>query len=195
MNKTRTEVILPELRSERVHEISGVSASAFAFLMARKSAILLCGSPRMLAAYHAEAVAQYCDPETMLHVPCPLEVDSLWTAETALQSGCMATVIACLEKSPSLTNFRRLQLAAKTGSSLGLVIVSRPAHSTAAETRWHCTPVPTSQWGEVRIHASLYKNKRGVIGSWVLNVFGETNNLCLDATLAGEPICPQRVAS
>lgn len=184
----------PELRSGRVHELTGPGAPAFAFLMARKGPVLLCGAPRWVNAYHPEAAARFCDPDAVLHVSCPLEIDVLWTAETALRSGAMRTVIAGLEKSPGLTNFRRLQLAAQTGRSLGVLIVNRPSHSSAAETRWHVTPAPSDCWETFRLHASLYKNKRGFIGGWVLNVSGEKDTLRLDAAPAGEPVRPDRIA-
>ncbi len=194
MNKTGTYVCPPNLRPGRVHELSGPSGAAFAFLMAYKGSILLCGVPWRVSGYMPEAVARFCDPDAILHVHCPLEADTLWAAETALRSGCMATVILILERSPGLTAFRRLQLAAQTGRSLGLLVVSQPAHSTAAETRWHCSPVLSDQWEEFRINASLFKNKKGMVGSWVLNVSGETDTLHLAATPAGEPVWPGRIA-
>lgn len=193
MNKTRTN-ILPALQAGRVHEVSGPSAAAFSLLMARDGETMLCGPPRWIAAFHPECVAQFCDPNAVLHAPCPLDADVLWAAETALRSGAVATVIIAMERSPGLTNFRRLQLAALAGNALGIVIANRPAHSTAAETRWHCTPVCSDERGSIRIHASLYKNKRGIIGSWVLNVCGEAHSMHLDAAPAGEPVWPDRIA-
>ncbi|WP_425408010.1 ImuA family protein [Hyphococcus sp.] len=194
MNKSRTYTGLPELASARVHELSGPSAAAFAFLMASEGEIVLCGPPHWLSALQPEAAARFCDPNRILHALSPLEADILWSAETALRSGAASTVIVAAERSPSLTNFRRLQLAALAGKSLGLVIVNRPAASTAAETRWHCKPAYAETHEEFRIHASLYKNKKGIVGSWVLNVSGETNSLHLDAAPAGEPVWPERIA-
>ena len=185
---------MPELRPARVHEISGLGALAFAFLMTRSGQMTACGHPRLLGAFHPEAVARFTDPDAILLIPCPLEAEILWAAETALRSGSMTSVIVCAEKSPGLTSFRRLQLAAQAGRSLGLLIVTRPAHSTAAETRWHCSPTPSEHWEEFRIRASLYKNKRGMVGSWILNVSGEKDSLHLDAAPAGEPVWPDRIA-
>ncbi len=193
VNKTGT-YDLPALSPGRVHEASGPGASAFVFLMARKGDAMLCGPPHWLSALHPQSVARFCDPNAVLHVPCPLAADVLWAAETGLRSGAVSTVIAVMEKSPGLTNFRRLQLAAQAGKSLGLIIVSQPAHSTAAETRWLCHPVYTDQDEEIRIHASVYKNKKGIVGSWILNVSGETNTLHMDAAPAGEPVWPERIA-
>lgn len=193
MNKTGT-YSLPKLEPGRVHELSGPSAAAFAFLMAQTGQTMLCGPPRWLSSLHPEGLARFCDPNAVLHVACPLDADVLWSAETALRSRAVSNVIVVTEKSPGLTNFRRLQLAALAGKSLGLVIVNRPAHSTAAETRWHCAPVFTDQEKGMRLHASLYKNKKGMIGSWMINVFGETDIVHLDAAPAGEPVWPDRIA-
>ena len=162
--------------------------------MALDGEIMICGSPRWVSSLHPENLGQFCDPNSVVHIPCPLTADVLWAAETALRSGCVPTVIIVVEKSPGLTNFRRLQLAALAGNALGLVIVNRPAHSTAAETRWHCKPVYAEEAGQVRIHVSLYKNKRGNVGSWIINVFGEEDTLHLDATSSGEPVWPEWVA-
>ncbi|MEM8772996.1 MAG: hypothetical protein AAGD92_15215 [Pseudomonadota bacterium] len=194
MNKTRTNKLLPELRKGRVHEISGPAAASFAFLMTRPGEAMVCGPPRWLSALHPESVGRFFDPNSILLTPCPLDTDVLWAAENALRAGCIKTVFIVTDKSPGLTNFRRLQLAALAGKSLGLMIVNRPAHSTAAETRWHCAPSYAGQPGEIRIHASLYKNKRGNIGSWIINVFGEEDTLYLDAAPAGEPVWPNRIA-
>jgi len=184
----------PKLEKARVHEATGPAAFAFALLMARKGEIALCASPRWLGGLHPEALARFCDPDAVLHVAATLAGDVLWAAETALRSGAVKTVIAVAEKSPGLTNFRRLQLAAETGRALGIIIVERPAHSTAAETRWRCIPLYTDDEESFRIHASLYKNRKGIVGSWVINVVGETNSLHMDAAPAGEPVWPERIA-
>ena len=194
VNKKGTSIILPELRRGRVHELSGPSALAFSLLMVKPGETMLCGPPQSLLSLHPENIAQFCDPNAILFVPCPLNADVLWAAETALRSSSVKNIIMITQRSPGLTNFRRLHLAALNGKSLGLIIVNRPAHSTAAETRWYCTPVSTDKFGEVCLHVSLYKNKKGTIGSWVINVFGEENTLHLDAKPAGEPLWPSRVA-
>lgn len=162
MNKAGTYDLLPELQTGRVHELSGSGAWVFAFVSAAEGELMLCGAPHLLASLHPESIAQFCDPNRVLHTACPLEGDALWAGETALRSGSVRTVIIALEKSPGLTNFRRLQLAAQAGKALGLVIVKQPASSTPAETRWHCTAQYTDQGDALRLHASLYKNKEAL---------------------------------
>ena len=189
----------PRLVEGRVHELTGPAAPAFALLtLARQrigGEIAACAPPPWTSALHPEAVARFFDPNRVLHVPCPLEGERLWAAETALRTAVMGAVLIVTAKTPTLTQFRRLQLAALSGDTLGLVIVSQPAASTAAETRWRCTPLHAGDGeSDMRLHASLYKNKKGIVGSWVLNVIGETNCLHLDAAPAGEPVWPERIA-
>lgn len=184
----------PALTPARVHEASGPAAAVFAFLMARKGEIALCATPRWLSGLHPEACARFCDPDAVLHVAAPLNVDALWAAEACLRSGAVKTVIAALNKAPGFTNFRRLQLAAEKGRALGIVLVERPAPSSAAETRWRCFPLYTDEQDSFRLHASLYKNRRGVVGSWIFNVAGQENTLHMDAAPASEPVGPERIA-
>ena len=194
MNKTGTYADLPRLQQGRVHELSGASAFAFALLMAHVGHILFCGPPRWLKTLHPDGVRRFIDPACVLHAACPLEAEALWAAETALRSGALATVILMTERSPGLSPFRRLQLAAQASNTLGIVITSHPAGGTAAETRWYCTPQHTEKIDTARLYASLYKNKRGLVGSWVLDVTGKENSLRVDAAPAGEPVWPDRIA-
>lgn len=194
MAKIKSQTELLSLAPSRVHEVSGPAAASFAFMMMRKGETVICGPERWLSSLHPEAVERFCDPNALLHVPCPLDADALWAAESALRTSSVANVILVTEKSPGLTNFRRLQLAALAGKTLGLVITNRPASSTAAETRWYCAPAPAKGNDSTPIHASLYKNKKGTIGSWIVNVNGEKDRLYLDATPAGEPVWPGRDA-
>lgn len=185
---------LPALETAKVHEASGPAATAFALLMARKGEMALCASPRWLAALHPETCARFCDPDAVLHVAATLTVDTLWAAEVCLRSGAVKTVIAALDRSPDLTNFRRLQLAAETGRALGILLVERPASSSAAQTRWRCIPLYTDERESFRIHASLYRSRNGIVGSWMINVTGQENALHMDATPTGEPVWPERIA-
>ena len=204
---------MPPLKAGRVHELSGLSAPAFAFLMARAGEIVLCGPPHWLASLHPSGVGRFHDPGRIIHVPAPVAGDALWAAETALRSGAAPTVVVVTSRTPDLTAFRRLQLAAEAKGAVGLLIVTHPAAGSAAETRWHCLPKAeplaneplnlkestgsgaSAQADSTLILASLYKNKRGTVGSWLLNVRGQKDHLRVDATPAGEPVWPGRVAS
>ncbi|NHK27187.1 hypothetical protein FF098_004640 [Parvularcula flava] len=185
-----TDIIYPE--RGRVHELSGMSADMVALLAAGEGQKLLCGPPGWIASIHPEGLSLYADPAQFLQISCPLKADALWSTETALRSGSVDSVIAWFDSTPDLTSFRRLQLAAREGHSLGLLIVARPAVSSAAETRWHCLPARPENNDSTLIHLSLHKNKKGTIGSWNLHVKRAKSHLDLDAAPAGEPRRPDR---
>lgn len=167
----------------------------FAVVTARLGAIMLIGAPRVLGAIHPEGIARFADPRQLIEVPCPLKGDALWSAETALRSGSIDSVLLVLDRTPDLTALRRLQLAAQDGNSLGLLITDRPAANSAAETRWLCRPYLSNRMDSTRLHLSLYKNKKGTLGSWLLDVKGDKDTLDLDAAPAGEPVWPMRDAN
>ena len=64
-----------------------------------------------------------------------------------------------------LTAGRRLQLAAKTGRSLGIALIPEGMGSNAAETRWQCAPVFDPQDSTLQ-RWELIKNKSGTLGVW-----------------------------
>ncbi|WP_306253701.1 ImuA family protein [Parvularcula sp. IMCC14364] len=198
MNKSRTYI--PKLKGGRVHEVSGDGALAFALLMAfgaMKGREALCiGSPDWLAALQPHGLERFVDPQSLVHVACPLKTDVLWAAETALRAGAVRVVLLSLFATPDGKSLRRLQLAAETGGALGIILVREVAFTSPAETRWHCQPC---RQGDARgLHVSLYKNKSGVEGSWYLYGYGATEHNTgagrLAATPAGEPVWPGRLA-
>lgn len=105
-----------------------------------------------------------------LHLLRPVsETDLLWCVEEALRSAPVAFVIAEPEKPLSLTAGRRFQLAAEAGRTTGLMLIRQDGGSNATESRWNCEPV-VSKTADSTLHQwSITKNKKGTIGSWVLN--------------------------
>ena len=105
-----------------------------------------------------------------LHLFRPMgETDLLWCIEEALRAVPVSLVIAEPEKPLSLTAGRRLQLAAEAGRTTGLMLIRQEAGSNATETRWACEPL-ASQPADSTLHQwALNKNKKGTLGSWVLN--------------------------
>ena len=189
------------LKPARVHEASGDGAFVFALLAmaraARSGETLCIGAPDWLGAFDPNGIARLADPQAMLHVACPLKADVLWAAETALRAGAAATVLIALYSTPDHRSFRRLQLAAEAGRTLGIVLVRQAAFTSPAETRWHCSPCREN--GQRGLHVSLYKNKSGVEGSWYLYGYGDkktgdTDHGGLVAAPAGDPVWPGRVA-
>ncbi|MCX7560294.1 hypothetical protein OS190_12010 [Sulfitobacter sp. F26204] len=107
----------------------------------------------------------YCDPHQVLIGKCNSSTDVLAATEEALRSGVISLVIAELTKPLTLTAGRRLQLAAEVGGSTGLMIVSDGMGSNATQTRWHVSPVFSSD-DSTQMRWSLIKNKSGTNGYW-----------------------------
>lgn len=202
MNKKRTYRKLPDLARGRVHEISGDAGLLFALLGLGGGPALLCGPPQILGALNPDGLARILDPLAVTLAICPLAQDACWTMETALRDGSIGTCVLLSYRTPGLTIFRRFQLAAKDGNSMGLVVTSEPSMSSAAETRWHCSPrltqganVPFEKHFDLStVNVSLYKNKKGVIGRWNTEIDCGAHPVSVDAAFAGEPVCPQRRA-
>ena len=108
---------------------------------------------------------EFFDPADLFIAAAANQLEVLSTAEESLQSGAVSLVVMELHKPLSLTEGRRLQLAAKNGNATGLAIIPEGVGNNTAETRWHCAPVfdPTDstlqQW-------KLIKNKSGTLGVW-----------------------------
>ena len=110
-----------------------------------------------------------------LRVARPL--DALWAFEEALKSPSLAAVLAELPQdgaAADLTATRRLALAARAGSGLGLLLRQCPSpEPTAALTRWAVagapgTPDEFGGLGRTAFDLSLSKNRRGRCGRFRL---------------------------
>jgi len=105
-----------------------------------------------------------------LHLIRPAnEADTLHSIEEGLRTGAAGLVIAEPERPLSLTVGRRLQLAAEAGGTTGLMSIRKGAGSNAAETRWQCEPMPGETLDSTLHHWSLTKNKKGTLGTWIVN--------------------------
>lgn len=159
-----------DLRAWRVHEAEGRGRRAFALLQAvRHSGPLVW----ILPAHAPELPMLRGLPGGVgerLHLFRAVgETDLLWCVEEALRAAPVSLVIAEPEKALSLTAGRRLQLAAEAGRTTGLMLTRQDAGSNATETRWACEPVASPSSDSTLHQWSLNKNKRGTLGSWVLN--------------------------
>jgi len=97
------------------------------------------------------------------------ETDQLWAVEEALRASSVGLVIAEPQQPLSLTAGRRLQLAAEAGQTRGIMLIRAEAGSNAAESRWTCEAVPGARQDSTLHRWSITKNKKGTMGSWVLN--------------------------
>ncbi|MEM9838964.1 MAG: hypothetical protein AAF830_07380 [Pseudomonadota bacterium] len=158
---------LPSLRFGRVHEVAGRSALAFlaiALAAAGGRAVWIVrfgtGEP------YTHGLSAFMDPGQLLFVHVHEVKDALWAAETALRSSSVSSVLVELPRPTSLTESRRLQLAAEAGGTLGLIYGPEHQQPTAATTRWVCHPRPATDSDSTRWHWALNKNKEGTSGSW-----------------------------
>jgi protein ImuA len=131
------------------------------------------------------AMRRFLSPGRLIVVEARGEADLLWASEESLRSGAAGFVIATPEKPLSLTAGRRLQLAAEAGRTTGLLLIREGGGSNAAETRWHCTPLPSDARDSTRAHWSLKKNKRGTISEYTVHWHGTAHSVPLVAP-AGE---------
>jgi protein ImuA len=98
--------------------------------------------------------------------------DALWAAEQALRCPALAAVAAVLP-GLGLAAARRLQLAAESGGTLGLLLRqdSTRSGSTAARTRWHVVSLPgeggqAHRLGAPRWRLSLLLARGGRPDAW-----------------------------
>ena len=159
-----------DLRARRVHEAEGRGRRAFALFQAVRHTGPLVW---ILPAHVPELPMLRGLPRGVgerLHVFRPIgETDLLWCIEEALRAAPVSLVIAEPEKPLSLTAGRRLQLAAEAGRTTGIMLIRGDAGSNAAETRWNCEAIASTAADSTLHRWDLNKNKRGTIGSWVLN--------------------------
>jgi len=159
-----------DLRPHRVHEAEGRGRRAFALFQAARHPGPLVW---ILPAHVPELPMLRGLPQGVgerLHLLRPTgETDLLWCLEEALRAAPVGLVIAEPEKPISLTAGRRLQLAAEAGRSTGLTLIREAAGSNASETRWTCAPVASAVADSTLHQWDLNKNKKGTLGSWVVN--------------------------
>jgi protein ImuA len=73
------------------------------------------------------------------------EIDVLWAMEEGLRSGAVSAVLGEVAAAPPIA-LRRLQLAAETGGTTGLLLrpLGAPIAAGSATTRWRVASVPSS---------------------------------------------------
>lgn len=155
------------LSKARTHEVCGPGAYSFAFAFAARL-----GGPCIWVrgAWDAKhinpnGVAEYINPSELIVCNAKDQTQILAVAEEALRAGVAPLVVMVLSKPIGLTEGRRLQLAAREGTSTGLAIIPEKMGSNAAETRWRCTPVFDPKDSTLQ-RWEIIKNKTGTLGVW-----------------------------
>jgi protein ImuA len=114
-------------------------------------------------------------PERLVIVTAAHARDVLWAMEEALRCCAVGAVIGELRTQRGVGDVavRRLSLAAAERGGLALLLRTAPsAEATPADTRWIVGPAasaPTRHGiGPPAIAVQLIRNRRGVLGSWML---------------------------
>jgi protein ImuA len=113
-------------------------------------------------------------PERLLTVAVAHRRDLLWAMEEALRCPAIAAAIGELRHGDiDAVATRRLSLAAAESGTLALLLRAQPARdASTAATRWIVGAAPSSpEMGnerKPRFAAHLIRNRRGPLGSWIL---------------------------
>jgi protein ImuA len=135
-------------------------------------AALECGGPYGPGLDHYGFAA-----ERLLMLRVPRAIDALWAFEEALRCRALSGVVAELPGKAAeadLTATRRLTLAARDGTALGLLLRHHATDAPiAAATRWRIAAAPSvpDRYGGLGLTAfdlTLVKNRRGPSGRWTV---------------------------
>ena len=115
--------------------------------------------------------------ERLLILRVPRAIDALFAMEEALKCRALGGVVTELtdDGSADLTATRRLSLAARDGSTLGLLLRHcAPLATSAAATRFEIAAAPSRRdgfggLGLTTFLLSLVKNRRGPCGRWTIS--------------------------
>jgi protein ImuA len=170
-----------------LHEISATgeahfsAAAGFALGVAKRTA----PSPRLFWIIEDMAIAESgmphgagldifgLSPERLVTVSVSHRRDLLWAMEEALRCRAVDSVIGEIRTSSiDGVAVRRLSLAAAENGALALLLRATPSNdASTAATRWIVGAAPSSttrDLGETRFISRLIRNRRGPVGSWIL---------------------------
>nr|WP_319388064.1 hypothetical protein [uncultured Cohaesibacter sp.] len=192
------------LRGGRAHEVTGQGATVFAAITCgigqrsdRRPAMWLVEGWQT-EGLNPDGLAPFCDPHHLLLARVSDQKAMLASAEEALRSGALSTVVAEVPRELSFTAGRRLQLAAEEGKATGILMIGEGMGNNAAESRWHCSPLFSPKFRQDQVVMSsrqtsdstlqrwqLIKNKSGTLGCWDLIWDAETRRVIV-VSEAGE---------
>ncbi|MDX1737410.1 MAG: hypothetical protein R3261_04190 [Alphaproteobacteria bacterium] len=169
------DTALPEngLPSHSVHAIAGSVSICFLLKLLAQlpnqpetSTLLWCRSAKASEVPYGPVFHQnQIDTEGVIFVQCKTDKDLLWTMEEALRSNALDLVIGEPEKAIDLTASRRLQLAAETGGSMGILLSLGdlvPCPPNGLFSRWHISPAE-----DENLHIDLQRIRSGKPQSWI----------------------------
>lgn len=171
-----------------MHEAEGSGRRAFALFQALRHPGPLVWIQRAHALHRPLPPGLPSDVGARLHLLTPrCETDLLWAVEETLRAAPVGLVIAEPLEPLSLTAGRRLQLAAKAGRTTALMLVQNGHGSPAAETRWTCAPAPLDRHASTGHIWRVTKNKKGTIGTWMVDWNGAMAACNLVSTAGERP--------
>ena len=188
---------LHEIAAARETEMAVVSGFALALAASERKQVLWVAEDMALAengAPHGPGLdALGFAPEKLLTVAAPKSRDVLWVMEEALRCPAVGAVIGEIRSGADLVATRRLSLAAAHGA-LGLLLRTAPSDEpSAAATRWIVSPASSAlsphDVGPPRFAVRLLRNRRGPLGSWLL----EFNNRGFVLATHSEPLAAPAV--
>jgi protein ImuA len=135
-------------------------------------------------------------PERLVTVAVAHRRDLLWAMEEALRCRALGAVIGEVRGGAiDPVAVRRLSLAAADSGALALLLRAQPADDTStAATRWivgAAPSLPDHGPGAPRFAAHLIRNRRGPLGSWILE-WRDTDERFILATHAQPVAAPLR---
>jgi protein ImuA len=131
-------------------------------------------------------------PERLLTVSVSQRRDLLWAMEETMRCPAVGAVIGELRhQSIDVVALRRLSLAACERGVMALLLRSTPsAHASTAATRWVVGAAPSQPRygpGAPRFNAQLMRNRRGPLGSWMLE-WNDTDECFVLASAHPQPV-------
>ncbi len=132
-----------------VHEVTGSAAGGFVALLAGRFAgpVLWCVMASSRTELYGPGLAAFgLDTRRLVIARCANRQDMLWAMEEGLRDSALAVVVAEPDRPVALTASRRLQLAAETGGTTGLVLRRGAAEGglapSAVFSRWQADALP-----------------------------------------------------
>jgi protein ImuA len=131
-----------------VHEATGSAAGGFVALLAGRFAgpVLWCVMASSRTELYGPGLAAFgLDTRRLVIARCANRQDMLWAMEEGLRDSALAAVVAEPDRPVALTASRRLQLAAETGGTTGLVLrrgaTEAALSPSAVFSRWRADSV------------------------------------------------------
>jgi protein ImuA len=134
-------------------------------------------------------------PERLITVAASRTRDLLWAMEEALHCRAVGAVIGEFRREAIDTvALRRLSLAASGHGALALLLRTSPSgDASTAATRWIVSAARSrSNHSPPRINAQLMRNRRGSLGSWMLE-WSDTDECFVLASTHSQPVAAKIV--